>query len=116
MLWFTSDTHFGHANVLNFTDRPFGDIAHMNRALINAINERVAPTDDLYILGDFSYQMTAAEAAALHALVYIGHALRPCQRAEFHRSPVWRYRAYESRAHQRDQRACGAHRRPVHPR
>lgn len=52
MLWFTSDTHFGHANVLNFTDRPFGDIAHMNRALINAINERVAPTDDLYILGD----------------------------------------------------------------
>lgn len=64
MLWFTSDTHFGHANVLHFTDRPFGDIAHMNRALINAINERVAPTDDLYILGDFSYQMTAVEAAA----------------------------------------------------
>ena len=36
MIWFTSDTHFGHANVLHFTDRPFGDIAHMNRALINA--------------------------------------------------------------------------------
>ncbi len=49
MIWFTSDTHFGHANVLHFADRPFGDIAHMNRALINAINERVAPTDDLYI-------------------------------------------------------------------
>ena len=64
MIWFTSDTHFGHANVLHFTDRPFGDIAHMNRALINAINERVAPADDLYILGDFSYQMTAVEAEA----------------------------------------------------
>ena len=69
MLWLTSDTHFGHANVLNFTDRPFGDIAHMNRALINAINERVAPTDDLYILGDFSYQMTAVEAAALRSKI-----------------------------------------------
>ncbi len=69
MIWFTSDTHFGHANVLNFTDRPFGDIAHMNRALINAINERVAPTDDLYILGDFSYQMTAVEAAALRSKI-----------------------------------------------
>lgn len=69
MLWFTSDTHFGHANVLHFTDRPFGDIAHMNRALINAINERVAPTDDLYILGDFSYQMTAVEAAALRSKI-----------------------------------------------
>ena len=43
MIWFTSDTHFGHANVLNFTDRPFGDIAHMNRALINAITSVVAP-------------------------------------------------------------------------
>lgn len=69
MIWFTSDTHFGHANVLHFTDRPFGDIAHMNRALINAINERVAPTDDLYILGDFSYQMTAVEAAALRSKI-----------------------------------------------
>ena len=35
MIWFTSDTHFGHANVLNFTDRPFGDIAHMNLSLIH---------------------------------------------------------------------------------
>ncbi len=68
MIWFTSDTHFGHANVLNFTDRPFGDIAHMNRALINTINGRVAPTDDLYILGDFSYQMTVVEASALREL------------------------------------------------
>ena len=68
MIWFTSDTHFGHANVLHFTDRSFGDIAHMNRALINAINGRVAPTDDLYILGDFSYKMTAVEAVALREL------------------------------------------------
>lgn len=68
MIWFTSDTHFSHANVLHFTDRPFGDIAHMDRALINAINGRVAPTDDLYILGDFSYQMTSIEAAALREL------------------------------------------------
>lgn len=22
MIWFTSDTHFGHENVLKFTDRP----------------------------------------------------------------------------------------------
>ncbi len=41
----------------------------MNRAHLNAINERVAPTDDLYILGDFSYQMTAVEAAALRSKI-----------------------------------------------
>lgn len=65
MIWFTSDTHFGHANVLNFTDRPFEGIAQMDRALVDSINDRVASTDDLYILGDFSYRMTALEAAAL---------------------------------------------------
>ena len=53
MIWFTSDTHFGHANVLGFTDRPYEDVAQMNHAFVNAINERVLPDDELYILGDF---------------------------------------------------------------
>lgn len=26
MIWFTSDTHFGHENVLKFTDRPWETI------------------------------------------------------------------------------------------
>ncbi len=69
MIWFTSDTHFGHANVLGFTDRPYEDVAQMNHAFVNAINERVLPDDELYILGDFSFKMAAAEAAALRARI-----------------------------------------------
>ena len=65
MIWFTSDTHFGHANVLNFTDRRWETVEQMASALIGAINARVAPADELYILGDFSFKMTAREAAAL---------------------------------------------------
>lgn len=69
MLWFTSDTHFGHANALHFTDRPWDDIERMNRDLVANINARVAPEDDLYILGDYSFKMTAEAAAALRSTI-----------------------------------------------
>lgn len=65
MLWFTSDTHFGHSNALHFTDRPWRDVAQMNRDMVEGINARVAPDDDLYILGDYSFKMTAEAAAEL---------------------------------------------------
>lgn len=42
MIWFTSDTHFGHENVLKFTDRPWETIWQMNDAIVDSINGRVA--------------------------------------------------------------------------
>lgn len=53
MLWFTSDLHFGHENIIKYCNRPFINAVEMNRILINNINERVHSNDDLYILGDF---------------------------------------------------------------
>ena len=67
MIWFTSDTHFGHANVLDFCERPWDTIEAMNDALVDAINECVAPTDTLYHLGDFSFKMTVDAARELRA-------------------------------------------------
>lgn len=65
MIWFTSDLHLGHARVLKFTDRPWDTIDEMNDALVGNINARVAPNDTLYILGDYSFKITAAGAYAL---------------------------------------------------
>ena len=65
MIWFTSDTHFGHENVLKFTERPWETIWQMNDAIVDSINGRVAVDDELYILGDFSFKMTAQDAYAL---------------------------------------------------
>ena len=59
MIRFTSDTHFGHENVLKFTDRPWETIWQMNDAIVDNINGKVAVDDELYILGDFSFKMTA---------------------------------------------------------
>lgn len=69
MLWFTSDTHFGHANVLDFAGRPWTSIEAMGRGIINNINECVMPNDELYVLGDFSFKMTAEAARELRGQI-----------------------------------------------
>lgn len=65
MILFTSDTHFGHENVLKFTDRPWETIQQMNSVIVANINARVGMNDELYILGDFSFKMTAQDAYGL---------------------------------------------------
>ncbi len=52
-VWFTSDTHFSHANILNLGDgRPFKDIQEHNEIIVRNFNERIKPEDTLYHLGD----------------------------------------------------------------
>lgn len=70
MIWFTSDTHFGHANVLEFCERPWGTVEEMDDALVDAINGRVAPDDVLYHLGDFSFKMTVEAARELRGRLF----------------------------------------------
>ena len=55
-----ADHHFGHANILNFTDKDgnkirgsrFNSIEEHDQALIALHNERVKPEDRVYMLGD----------------------------------------------------------------
>lgn len=73
MIWFTADTHFGHSNILGGDQRPFDSIEQMNARLIAAINDRVSCRDTLYVLGDFSYRTTVAEALRLRERVNCEH-------------------------------------------
>lgn len=50
--FFTSDWHIGHHNVIKFDNRPFQDIHHMHRVLINNYNSCVQYDDIVYFLGD----------------------------------------------------------------
>lgn len=52
--WYTSDTHFSHARIIELCGRPFKDTAHMNEVLINNWNESVMPDDTIYHLGDLA--------------------------------------------------------------
>lgn len=50
---FTSDTHFGHKCTLEFSRRPFADVASMDATLIANWNAVVQPEETVYHLGDF---------------------------------------------------------------
>lgn len=78
-IFFTADTHFDHANIIKYCNRPFyykGDfigegeldkrpwknpviklrrVNKMNRVLIDNWNKVVSPEDTVYHLGDFGY-------------------------------------------------------------
>lgn len=54
-LFFTSDTHFYHANIIRFCERPFRNVEEMNETLIANWNRVVGPEDDVFHLGDFCF-------------------------------------------------------------
>jgi calcineurin-like phosphoesterase family protein len=56
MVYFTSDQHLGHKNIIRLCNRPFKDIEEMNKALIDNWNSVVTPNDTVYVLGDFIYK------------------------------------------------------------
>lgn len=58
-IYFTADTHYGHANVIQHCNRPFGDVDEMNRELVRLYNDTVGPEDTCYHLGDFSLSARA---------------------------------------------------------
>ena len=53
-IFFTSDHHFGHKNIIKFCNRPFESIDEMNEELISRWNAKVGPNDEVYHLGDFA--------------------------------------------------------------
>ena len=52
-VFFTSDTHFYHSNIINFCGRPFKSVEVMNETLIANWNSVVGPDDIVFHLGDF---------------------------------------------------------------
>jgi calcineurin-like phosphoesterase family protein len=50
--WFTADLHLGHRNIIRYCDRPYRDVDEMNSDLVARWNERVAPQDTVWVLGD----------------------------------------------------------------
>lgn len=68
MDYYISDTHFGHANIIRFTGRPFDSVEEMDKALIANWNARVGPDDHVWHLGDFGYRNSMSAANYLAQL------------------------------------------------
>lgn len=67
-VWFTSDTHFFHENILKFCNRPFRNVEHMNECLIEAWNSLIGPDDTVFHLGDFCWGGSANWTSILQRL------------------------------------------------
>jgi calcineurin-like phosphoesterase family protein len=57
-IFLTSDTHFGHVNICNFTNydgspvRPWDSVEEMDEEMVKRWNDTVGPKDKVYHLGD----------------------------------------------------------------
>lgn len=56
VVWFISDTHLWHKNIIRLSNRPFAHLHEMHEYIIQEWNKRVRkPTDKIYVLGDFTF-------------------------------------------------------------
>lgn len=58
MIYYISDPHFGHSNIIRLCNRPFSCIEEMDETLIENWNRRVTNGDEIYILGDLIFRST----------------------------------------------------------
>nr|DAX08720.1 MAG TPA: metallophosphatase domain protein [Bacteriophage sp.] len=54
-IFFTSDLHFGHKNIIKFCNRPWETTEEMDEALIANWNSVVGEEDIVFDLGDFAF-------------------------------------------------------------
>jgi len=72
-VFFTSDTHFGHANIIKYANRPFYNIEEHDQALIDNWNAVVpAKGATVYHLGDFLFRGSLEQIARkLHGQIHL---------------------------------------------
>ena len=90
---FTADTHFGHGGALGLYRRPFASVAEMDAALIERWNRVVAPTDEIYHLGDFAVRQ---KPERIEALLQALHGRKHLVTGNNDRAPALEARGWES--------------------
>lgn len=62
LIWFTADSHFGHRRIIEYCERPFGNVEEMDDELIRRWNACVKPNDTVWHLGDFCFGDRSAQS------------------------------------------------------
>ena len=53
-IWFSSDHHFNHMNIIKHCQRPFSSVREMDEEMISRWNSVVKENDEVYYLGDLT--------------------------------------------------------------
>lgn len=116
-IYWTSDTHFGHRNIIKYTKRPFATadeiardaippeaVDRMDEHLIAQWNATVRPEDTIYHLGDFSFHRDIKKSESILSRLNGHKHLCPGNHDGHHVliSPGW-----ESVQHYRELRVAG---------
>lgn len=67
-IYVTADLHFHHKNIIKYCNRPFSSLEEMHEIFIQNWNKKVAPTNIIYCLGDFSFGNEAQNKLLLKSL------------------------------------------------
>ena len=94
-IWLSSDSHFGHSNIIKYCNRPFKDPQEMDEAIIENHNKLVKPEDIWYHLGDvyFTKKCYALERMNGHKRLILGNhddGKDPYLQQHFEKILVWR--------------------------
>ena len=54
-IYLIADTHFDHANIIRYCNRPFKSVSQMDKTIVGNWNKTVKENDIVYFLGDWSY-------------------------------------------------------------
>jgi calcineurin-like phosphoesterase family protein len=69
--YFTADTHFDHANIIQHCGRPFAAIEEMNEAIVEVWNKTVLPGDEVFHLGDLAWSRPDCWVHRLHGRIHL---------------------------------------------
>ena len=53
---FCSDYHLFHKNIISYDNRPFDNVEEMNQTLLDNWNSHVGKDDEVFFLGDLSFE------------------------------------------------------------
>jgi calcineurin-like phosphoesterase family protein len=67
-VYFISDFHIGHHNVIKFDGRPFRDVDEMHAELIKRWNSVIDDDDEVYYMGDLCMRDVDTAKWVMHAL------------------------------------------------
>jgi calcineurin-like phosphoesterase family protein len=80
MIWFCSDHHFGHANIVKLCNRPYDDVIQMEKDLVLRHNAVVRPGEVVYFIGDIVWDKRSMDILpslhGVHRFVLGGHDLK----------------------------------------